>query len=97
MLKDLMPVAIYSISVLFKKESFKNETMANMLSISFNVAIAACVRPNSTFERDDSSFHLEFVIFGTDSFCAFAFNLVVFLLSGKTLALTMNIAEVVKY
>ncbi|XP_057723586.1 probable sugar phosphate/phosphate translocator At5g25400 [Arachis stenosperma] len=39
MFKALMPVTIYSISVLFKKESFKNKTMANMLFISFNVAI----------------------------------------------------------
>ncbi|CAH8392362.1 unnamed protein product, partial [Eruca vesicaria subsp. sativa] len=41
MLKALMPVAVYSIGVLFKKEGFKSETMMNMLSISFGVAIAA--------------------------------------------------------
>ncbi|KAM4125361.1 hypothetical protein ACB094_01G304000 [Castanea mollissima] len=41
MLKALMPVAVYSIGVLFKKDSFKSDTMVNMLSISFGVAIAA--------------------------------------------------------
>ncbi|KAG2308317.1 hypothetical protein Bca52824_028065 [Brassica carinata] len=33
-----------------------------------------------------------FVIFGTNSVCAFALNLAVFLLVGKTSALTMNVA-----
>ena len=46
--------------------------------------------------RDISSFHLDFVIFGTNSTCAFALNLAVFLLVGKTSALTMNVAGVVK-
>ncbi|KAK7849440.1 putative sugar phosphate/phosphate translocator [Quercus suber] len=46
--------------------------------------------------RDTSSFHLDFVIFGTNSLCAFALNLAVFLLVGKTSALTMNVAGVVK-
>ncbi|KAK8319071.1 hypothetical protein V6Z12_A13G217000 [Gossypium hirsutum] len=41
MLKALMPVAVYSIGVLFKKETFKTDTMVNMISISFGVAIAA--------------------------------------------------------
>ncbi|EPS60359.1 hypothetical protein M569_14445, partial [Genlisea aurea] len=41
MLKALMPVAVYSIGVLFKKEAFKSETMANMVSISIGVGIAA--------------------------------------------------------
>ncbi|KAJ0491488.1 putative sugar phosphate transporter domain, putative sugar phosphate/phosphate translocator [Helianthus annuus] len=41
MLKALMPVAVYSIGVLFKKEGFKSQTMVNMSSISFGVAIAA--------------------------------------------------------
>ncbi|KAB8546932.1 hypothetical protein FH972_025613 [Carpinus fangiana] len=41
MLKALMPVAVYSIGVAFKKEAFKSEIMANMLSISMGVAIAA--------------------------------------------------------
>lgn len=155
MLKALMPVAVYSIGVLFKKDSFKSDTMANMLSISFGVAIAAygeakfdswgvtlqlgavafeatrlvmiqilltskgitlnpitslyyvapcclaflCV-PWVLVEfpvlRQSSSFHLDFVIFGTNSLCAFALNLAVFLLVGKTSALTMNVAGVVK-
>ena len=41
MLKALMPVAVYSIGVIFKKEAFKNETMANMVSITLGVAVAA--------------------------------------------------------
>ncbi|KAL6906051.1 hypothetical protein ACP4OV_003652 [Aristida adscensionis] len=36
------------------------------------------------------------VVFGTNSLCAFALNLAVFLLVGKTSALTMNVAGVVK-
>ncbi|RVX11086.1 putative sugar phosphate/phosphate translocator [Vitis vinifera] len=35
------PVAVYSIGVLFKKDSFKTDTMVNMVSISVGVAIAA--------------------------------------------------------
>ncbi|PIA42476.1 hypothetical protein AQUCO_02000134v1 [Aquilegia coerulea] len=155
MLKALMPVAVYSIGVMFKKESFKTETMANMLSISFGVAIAAygearfdtwgvilqlsavafeatrlvliqilltskgiTLNPITSLYyvapcclvflfvpwmvvempvlRDTSSFHFDWVIFGTNSFCAFALNLAVFLLVGKTSALTMNVAGVVK-
>lgn len=155
MLKALMPVAVYSIGVMFKKENFKGETMANMLSISFGVAVAAYGEAKFdawgvtlqlgavAFEatrlvmiqilltskginfnpitslyyvapcclvflsipwilveypilRDSSSFHLEWFIFGTNSVCAFALNLAVFLLVGKTSALTMNVAGVVK-
>ncbi|KAK7292059.1 hypothetical protein RIF29_07720 [Crotalaria pallida] len=155
MLKALMPVAVYSIGVLFKKEIFKNDTMANMVSISLGVAIAAygeakfdtwgvtlqllavafeatrlvliqillnskgiSLNPITSLYyiapcclvflsvpwlimeypllRDSSSFHLDFVIFGTNSTCAFALNLAVFLLVGKTSALTMNVAGVVK-
>ncbi|PKA55366.1 putative sugar phosphate/phosphate translocator [Apostasia shenzhenica] len=155
MLKALMPVAVYSISILFNKETFRTNTMANMLSISIGVAIAAYgeARFNSwgvflqlgavAFEatrlvliqvllsskgitlnpittlyyvspcclvflalpwvlvelpalRAASSFHFDFIIFGTNSFCAFALNLAVFLLVGKTSALTMNVAGVVK-
>ncbi|XP_062078034.1 probable sugar phosphate/phosphate translocator At4g32390 [Humulus lupulus] len=155
MLKALMPVAVYSIGVLFKKDAFKSETMLNMVSISIGVAIAAygeakfdtwgvmlqllavafeatrlvliqillnakgislnpitslyyvapccfvflCI-PWVVVEypllRDTSSFHLDFAIFGTNSLCAFALNLAVFLLVGKTSALTMNVAGVVK-
>ncbi|KAJ0861265.1 putative sugar phosphate transporter domain, putative sugar phosphate/phosphate translocator [Helianthus annuus] len=155
MLKALMPVAVYSIGVLFKKEGFKSQTMVNMSSISFGVAIAAYgeARFNTwgvmlqlgavvfeatrlvliqilltskgiTFNpitslyyvapcclvfltipwvivevprlREMSNFELDFVVFGTNSFCAFALNLAVFLLVGKTSALTMNVAGVVK-
>ncbi|KAF8035955.1 hypothetical protein BT93_C1856 [Corymbia citriodora subsp. variegata] len=155
MLKALMPVAVYSIGVLLKKENFKTDTMVNMVSISFGVAIAAygeakfdvwgvilqlgavafeatrlvmiqilltskgiqlnpitslyyvapcclaflCV-PWIFVEfpvlKETSSFHFDFVIFGTNSLCAFALNLAVFLLVGKTSALTMNVAGVVK-
>lgn len=38
----------------------------------------------------------DFMVFGTNSACAFALNLAVFLLIGKTSALTMNVAGVVK-
>ncbi|XP_021817706.1 probable sugar phosphate/phosphate translocator At4g32390 [Prunus avium] len=155
MLKALMPVAVYSIGVVFKKDPFKSDTMLNMVSISVGVAIAAygeakfntwgvalqllavafeatrlvliqillnakgislnpitslyyvapccfvflCV-PWVIVElpvlRESSSFHFDFVIFGTNSVCAFALNLAVFLLVGKTSALTMNVAGVVK-
>ncbi|XP_062163866.1 probable sugar phosphate/phosphate translocator At5g25400 [Alnus glutinosa] len=155
MLKALMPVAVYSIGVGFKKESFKSEIMANMLSISVGVAIAAygearfdswgvflqlgavafeatrlvmiqilltskgiTLNPITSLYyvapcclvflsipwifveypvlKESSSFHFDFVIFGTNSLCAFALNLAVFLLVGKTSALTMNVAGVVK-
>uniref|UniRef100_A0A7N0U9B4 Sugar phosphate transporter domain-containing protein n=1 Tax=Kalanchoe fedtschenkoi TaxID=63787 RepID=A0A7N0U9B4_KALFE len=155
MLKALMPVAVYSIGVLFNKEGFKSNTMANMLAISFGVGIAAygeakfntwgvilqlgavafeatrlvmiqilltskgislnpitslyyvapcCLAflfvPWMVVEapklRETSSFHFDFVVFGTNSLCAFALNLAVFLLVGKTSALTMNVAGVVK-
>ncbi|XP_019189552.1 PREDICTED: probable sugar phosphate/phosphate translocator At5g25400 [Ipomoea nil] len=46
--------------------------------------------------KENSSYHLDYMIFGTNSFCAFALNLAVFLLVGKTSALTMNVAGVVK-
>lgn len=155
MLKALMPVAVYSIGVMLKRESFKSDTMANMLSISFGVAIAAygeakfdgfgvmlqlgavafeatrlvmiqilltskgiSLNPITSLYyvapccfvflsvpwfivefpllRDTSSFHFDYLIFGTNSVCAFALNLAVFLLVGKTSALTMNVAGVVK-
>ncbi|XP_052140636.1 probable sugar phosphate/phosphate translocator At2g25520 [Oryza glaberrima] len=155
MLKALMPVAVYSIGVLFKKENFKSSAMLNMLSISFGVAIAAygearfdargvalqlaavafeatrlvliqilltskgislnpitslyyvapcclafLVIPWAFVElprlRAVGTFQPDFFIFGTNSLCAFALNLAVFLLVGKTSALTMNVAGVVK-
>ncbi|CAM8978703.1 unnamed protein product [Rhodiola kirilowii] len=155
MLKALMPVAVYSIGVLFNKEGFKSNTMANMLAISSGVGIAAygeakfntwgvilqlgavafeatrlvmiqilltskgiSLNPITSLYyvapcclvflfvpwifvevprlRESSSFHMDFVVFGTNSLCAFALNLAVFLLVGKTSALTMNVAGVVK-
>ncbi|KAJ8774759.1 hypothetical protein K2173_017205 [Erythroxylum novogranatense] len=155
MLKALMPVAVYSIGVILKRESFKTDTMVNMISISLGVGVAAygearfdtwgvllqlgavafeatrlvliqilltskgiTLNPITSLYyvapcclvflfvpwifvefpvlRDTSSFRFDFVIFGTNSFCAFALNLAVFLLVGKTSALTMNVAGVVK-
>ncbi|CAI9775504.1 unnamed protein product [Fraxinus pennsylvanica] len=155
MLKALMPVAVYSIGILFKKDSYKSNTMLNMLAISIGVAIAAYgeaqydswgvflqlgavvfeatrlvmiqilltskginlnpitslyyVAPSCfvflsipwilveyPILKQKSGFHFDFVIFGTNSICAFALNLAVFLLVGKTSALTMNVAGVVK-
>ncbi|CAM6064083.1 unnamed protein product [Sphagnum tenellum] len=46
--------------------------------------------------RATSSFKLDFLVFGTNSTAAFLLNLAVFLLVGKTSALTMNVAGVVK-
>jgi hypothetical protein len=155
MLKALMPVAVYSIGILFRKEAFKSDTMANMLSISVGVGIAAygeakfdtwgvflqlgavafeatrlvmiqilltskgiTLNPITSLYyvapccfvflsvpwlfveypvlMEKSSFHFDWAIFGTNSVCAFALNLAVFLLVGKTSALTMNVAGVVK-
>lgn len=138
-----------------KKDNFKSDTMANMVSISIGVAIAAygeakfdtwgvvlqlgavafeatrlvmiqilltskgiTLNPITSLYyvapcclvflsvpwifveypllRETSSFHFDFWIFGTNSLCAFALNLAVFLLVGKTSALTMNVAGVVK-
>lgn len=155
MLKALMPVAVYSIAVLLKKDPYNNSTMVNMLSISLGVAVAAygearfdawgvllqlgavgfeatrlvmiqilltskgiSLNPITSLYyvapccllflsvpwifveypllRETSTFHFDFLIFGTNSLCAFALNLAVFLLVGKTSALTMNVAGVVK-
>ncbi|TKY74720.1 sugar phosphate/phosphate translocator [Spatholobus suberectus] len=155
MLKALMPVAVYSIGVLLRKDSYRNDTMLNMLSISLGVAVAAygearfdtwgvllqlgavafeatrlvmiqilltskgiSLNPITSLYyvapccllflsvpwifveypvlKDSSSFRFDFVVFGTNSLCAFALNLAVFLLVGKTSALTMNVAGVVK-
>ncbi|KZV40007.1 putative sugar phosphate/phosphate translocator [Dorcoceras hygrometricum] len=155
MLKALMPVAVYSIGILFKKDAYKNNTMLNMLAISVGVAVAAFgeakydswgvllqlgavlfeatrlvmiqilltskginLNPITSLYyvapsclaflsvpwliveypklRQRSGFHFDFAIFGTNSLCAFALNLAVFLLVGKTSALTMNVAGVVK-
>ncbi|XP_076956947.1 putative sugar phosphate/phosphate translocator At2g25520 [Bidens hawaiensis] len=155
MMKALMPVAVYSIGVLFKKEGFKSQTMGNMLSISLGVAIAAygeakfntwgvilqlgavvfeatrlvliqilLTSKGITFNPitslyyvapcclvflsvpwvgvelpkllDTSTFRFDYFIFSTNALCPFALNLAVFLLVGKTSALTMNVAGVVK-
>ncbi|XP_030467280.1 probable sugar phosphate/phosphate translocator At2g25520 [Syzygium oleosum] len=155
MLKALMPVAVYSIGVLLKRETFKSQTMMNMVSISLGVGVAAYGEAKFdgwgvalqlgavAFEAtrlvliqilltskgiqlnpitslyyvapcclvfllvpwvfveypvlaEASSFRPDLVVFGTNSLCAFALNLAVFLLVGKTSALTMNVAGVVK-
>eukprot|EP00249_Psilotum_nudum_P020554 c27755_g2_i1 orf=938-2026(-) len=155
MLKALMPVAVYSIGVVLKKESFQSQTMANMVGISVGVAIAAygeamfnawgvmlqlgavvfeatrlvliqilltskgiTLNPITSLYyvapccfiflsipwiiveypllKATSSFKFDYLTFGTNSACAFALNLAVFLLIGKTSALTMNVAGVVK-
>ncbi|KAJ6794899.1 Uncharacterized protein M6B38_228325 [Iris pallida] len=156
MLKALMPVAVYSIGVLLKREPFRPGSMANMLAISLGVAIAAYgeARFDATgvalqlaavaFEAtrlvliqalltsrgislnpitslyyvapcclaflllpwalvelprlraSAAPFRPDLLVFGTNSLCAFALNLAVFLLVGKTSALTMNVAGVVK-
>ncbi|KAG6383010.1 hypothetical protein SASPL_157255 [Salvia splendens] len=111
MLKALMPVAVYSIGILLKKDAYKSTTMSNMLAISVGVAIAAYGEAKYdswgvflqlgavVFEAtrlQTAAFHFDFLIFGTNCLCAFALNLAVFLLVGKTSALTMNVAGVVK-
>lgn len=161
MLKALMPVAVYSISILFKKDVFKTKTMTNMLSISLGVGIAAYgevkfdtlgvalqlgavvfeatrlvliqilltskgisfnpitslyyVAPcclmflsvpwivvevpklmNMSNVSNGLGFRVDCFVFLTNSLCAFALNLSVFMLVGKTSALTMNVAGVVK-
>ncbi|KAG6496140.1 hypothetical protein ZIOFF_043988 [Zingiber officinale] len=46
--------------------------------------------------RGQTAFRPDLLFFGINSFCFFALNLAVFLLVGKTFALTMNVAGVVK-
>ncbi|KAL3682607.1 hypothetical protein R1sor_000629 [Riccia sorocarpa] len=157
MLKALMPVAVYSIGVMLKREAFKSQTMANMVAISVGVAIAAygeakfdawgvflqlgavafeatrlvliqilltskgislnpitslyyvapccfaflsipwfIIEYPQLLAKGTGTGDLDFVVFGMNSACAFALNLSVFLLVGKTSALTMNVAGVVK-
>ncbi|KAJ3684428.1 hypothetical protein LUZ61_013592 [Rhynchospora tenuis] len=155
MLKALMPVAVYSTGILFKKDDYKRSTMLNMLSISLGVAVAAygearfdmwgvtlqlaavaaeatrliliqilltskgiSLNPITSLYyvapccfvfltvpwcavelprlRAMASFQPDLLTFGFNSLCAFALNLAVFLLVGKTSALTMNVAGVVK-
>ncbi|XP_030553068.1 probable sugar phosphate/phosphate translocator At2g25520 [Rhodamnia argentea] len=155
MLKALKPVAVYSIGISLKKGTFRSNTMANMISITLGIAIAAygeakfdafgaflqlgavafeatplvliqilltsagitlnlitslyyvepccfvfLTLPWAVMEMPrlirTSTFHFDFLVFGMTSLCAFALNLAVFLLVGKTSALTMKVAGVVK-
>jgi drug/metabolite transporter (DMT)-like permease len=155
MLKALIPVAVYSLGVAFKKDKFSSQTMGNMVMISVGVAIAAygearfnlwgvtlqlsavCVEalrlvliqillnsrgislnPVTTLYYVApacflflslpwyfieypkllamSTYQIDFVTFGLNSMVAFLLNISVFLLVGKTSALTMNVAGVVK-
>eukprot|EP00270_Netrium_digitus_P007196 TRINITY_DN2096_c0_g1_i3.p1 TRINITY_DN2096_c0_g1~~TRINITY_DN2096_c0_g1_i3.p1 ORF type:complete len:412 (-),score=89.78 TRINITY_DN2096_c0_g1_i3:267-1319(-) len=156
MLKALMPVAVYCIGIVAAKEHFRVFTMANMISISFGVSIAAYGEANfnvigvslqlaavaveatrlvliqilltakgislnpitSLYYVSPCCFLFltvpwfmveyprlaptlftvqpDFLMFGTNCVCAFALNLAVYLLIGKTSALTMNVAGVVK-
>ncbi|MBA0737699.1 hypothetical protein Gogos_011151 [Gossypium gossypioides] len=111
MLKALMPVAVYSIGVLLKKEPFKPNTMLNMLSISLGVAIAAY--GEARFDTWGVILQLGAVAFEATRLVIIQIlltskgitlnpitlnpmDLPVFLLVGKTSALTMNVAGVVK-
>ncbi|CAN6362192.1 unnamed protein product [Urochloa humidicola] len=160
MLKALMPVAVYSLAVALRTDSFRRASMLNMLAISAGVAVAAA--GEARFDAFGVALQLAAVaaeatrlvliqilltsrgmalnpitslyyiapcclaflavpwyavelprlraaaaaaslvarpdvfVFGTNSMCAFALNLAVFLLVGKTSALTMNVAGVVK-
>ncbi|WMV34669.1 hypothetical protein MTR67_028054 [Solanum verrucosum] len=87
MLKALMPVAVYTIGILLKKESFKKSTMCNMLAISIGVAIAAY--GESKFDSFGVSLQLLSVLVE-----ATRLVLIQILLNSK--ALTMNIGGVVK-
>ncbi|KAG8089101.1 hypothetical protein GUJ93_ZPchr0011g27104 [Zizania palustris] len=155
MLKALMPVAVYSLAVAFRTDSFRRASMLNMLGISAGVAVAAygearfdafgvllqlaavaaeatrlvliqilltskgmSLNPITSLYyiapccllfltvpwyfvelprlRAAAAGRPDVFVFGTNSLCAFALNLAVFLLVGKTSALTMNVAGVVK-
>ncbi|XP_037440366.1 probable sugar phosphate/phosphate translocator At4g32390 [Triticum dicoccoides] len=158
MLKALMPVAVYSLAIAFRTETFRRASMLNMLGISAGVAVAAfgearfdvfgvtlqlaAVAAEATrlvliqilltsrgikLNPITSLYYIapccllfltvpwtfvelprlqaaaaagivrpDVFVFGTNSLCAFALNLAVFLLVGKTSALTMNVAGVVK-
>jgi hypothetical protein len=157
MLKALMPVAVYSLAVALRTDSFRRASMLNMLGISAGVAVAAygearldafgvalqlaavaaeatrlvliqvlltsrglslnpitslyCITPCCLAflavpwyfvelprlqAAATSAARPDVFVFGTNCLCAFALNLAVFLLVGKTSALTMNVAGVVK-
>ncbi|KAL7185598.1 hypothetical protein ACSBR2_027523 [Camellia fascicularis] len=90
-----MPIAVYSIENVFRKDSFNSNTMANMLSISFGVAIAAYGETKFDSWGGYFPFPFRFRHFWDQFALCFALNLVVFLLVGKTSTLTMNVAGVV--
>ncbi|WMV59864.1 hypothetical protein MTR67_053249 [Solanum verrucosum] len=87
MLKALMPVAVYSIGVMLKKDTFKSDTMGNMVSISIGVAIAAY--GEAKFDTWGVMLQL-----GAVAFEATRLVMIQILLTSK--ALTMNVAGVVK-
>jgi hypothetical protein len=156
MLKALMPVAVYSLAVALRTDSFRRASMLNMLGISAGVAVAAygearfdvlgvalqlaavaaeatrlvliqilltsrglslnpitslyyiapcclaflavpwCFVELPRLQAAAAAARPDVFVFGTNCLCAFALNLAVFLLVGKTSALTMNVAGVVK-
>ncbi|CAI9772864.1 unnamed protein product [Fraxinus pennsylvanica] len=71
------------------RDSFRGYKVVGFHSIPWFIVEYPVLKPNL-------GFHFDFIIFGTNSLCAFALNLAVFLLVGKTSALTMNVAGVVK-
>ncbi|KAM3218216.1 hypothetical protein P3S67_025695 [Capsicum chacoense] len=87
MLKALMPVAVYTIGILFKKDTFKNSTMGNMMAISVGVAIAAY--GEAKYDSWGVLLQLLAVLFE-----ATRLVMIQILLTSK--ALTMNVAGVVK-
>lgn len=156
MLKALMPVAVYTLGVAFRRDNFRCATLANMLLVAGGVGVAAYGEANFNatgvllqlaavgFEATRlvliqillaskgislnpitslyyvsptcllflslpwllveypvlaplmASARPNLMLFGCNCLCAFALNLAVFLLIGKTSALTMNVAGVVK-
>ncbi|KAL6953994.1 hypothetical protein U1Q18_041341 [Sarracenia purpurea var. burkii] len=86
MLKALMFVAVYSIGVLFDKESFKFDTMASMLSISVGVAIATY--GDAKFDSWGVLLHLDVVAFEVTPFVLlFIFFSILLRLPTSTLSL----------
>ncbi|WOL13602.1 putative sugar phosphate/phosphate translocator [Canna indica] len=75
----------------------------NPITLLYYIApccMAVCLVPWALVEipilRDKAPFYPDIIVFSTHSFCTFALNLVVFLLVGKTSALTINVVGVVK-
>ncbi|KAL4451586.1 hypothetical protein ABPG75_007248 [Micractinium tetrahymenae] len=155
MLKALMPVAVFSVGVLFGTDKYNSRTFANMVLVTIGVAIASYGELNfniigvafqltSIFSESirlvlvqillqsrglklnpvttlyfvapccfcfllfpfffleagkiaaDTQLEINPLIFLSNALAAFGLNMAVFLLIGKTSALTMNIAGVVK-